>query len=44
LHRTKITALYEVHTKDISTLSWQNLESVDIKPIDRYSNHWALKG
>ena len=40
----EIIAVYsQIHTKHINTLCGQNVEFVNVKPIDTQSDHWALR-
>jgi len=42
-YREIIDVRSENHTKHINALCEQNMELVNGKPGDTYSNHWALK-
>jgi hypothetical protein len=43
-YREIIAVCSQIHTKHINTLCGQNVEIVDVKYGDTYSDHWALKG
>jgi hypothetical protein len=42
-YREIIAVCSGIHTKHINTLCGQNVQFVNVKPSDTYSNHWALK-
>ena len=44
LYREIIAVCSEIHTKHINTLCGQNVELLNVKPGDTYSDHWALEG
>ena len=44
LYREIIAVCSEIHSKHINTLCGQNIEFLNVKPGDTYSDHWALKG
>jgi hypothetical protein len=44
LYREIIAVCSEIHTEHINTLCGQNVELLNVKPVGKYSNHWALKG
>jgi len=41
LYREIIAVCSQIHTKHIHTLCGQNVEFVDVKPGDAFSDHWA---
>ena len=44
LYREIIAVCFEIHTKHINKLCGQNVEFLNVKPGDTYSNHTGLKG
>jgi hypothetical protein len=44
LYREIIAVCSQIHTKHINTLCGQNVELLNVKPDDSYSNYWGLKG
>jgi hypothetical protein len=38
LYRAKVTVCFEIHTEHITALCGQNVELLNVKPGDRYSN------
>ena len=44
LYSEIIAVFSQIHTKHINTLCGQNVEFVNVKPGDTFSDHWALKG
>ena len=43
LYKEIIVVFSEIHTKHINTLCDQNIEFLNVKPGDTYSNRWALE-
>jgi hypothetical protein len=43
LYREIIAVCSEIHTKHINTLCGQNVELLNVKLGNKYSNQWALK-
>jgi hypothetical protein len=43
LYKEIIAVCFEIHTKHINTLCWQNVEFLNIKPGGTYIDHWVLK-
>jgi hypothetical protein len=44
LYSEIITAFSQIHTKHINTLRGLNVDLLNVKPVDTYRDHWALKG
>jgi hypothetical protein len=44
LYTEIIAVCSQIHTKHINTLFGQNVELLNVKTGDAYSNHWILKG
>ena len=44
LYRETIAVCSEIHTKHINTLCGQNMDVLNVKNGDTYSDRWALKG
>ena len=44
LHREIIVVCSQIHTKHINTLCGRNVELLNVKPGDTYSNQWDLEG
>jgi hypothetical protein len=44
LYKAKLGVCCNTNTKHINTLCGQNVEFVNVKRGDTYSNHWALEG
>jgi len=44
LYREIIAVCFEIHTKHINTLCGRNVESLNVKPGGKYSDHWASNG
>jgi hypothetical protein len=44
LYSEIIAVCSQIHTKHINTLCGQDVEFLNVKPGDIYSNQWALKG
>ena len=43
LYREIIAVCSQIHTKHTNTLCGQNVELLNVKPGDTYSNHWDLR-
>jgi hypothetical protein len=43
VYREIIADCSQIHTQHINTLCGQNVEVLNVKPVGKYSNHWALK-
>ena len=41
LYREIITVCSEIHTKHINSLCGKNVELLNVKPVGKYSDHWA---
>jgi hypothetical protein len=44
LYREIIAVFSQIHTKHLNTLCGLNVDLLNVKPVDTYSDHWALKG